>query len=144
MKQYRRHTLLALSLVLGLLTFSACDANDPGAEGRIHVLLTDAPLDDVAEAHVTIQRVELLSVDGGRVVLADREMEFDLLELRNGVTASLADVSVPEAREDAAVVGHGGVPSRRVFGGILAEGFGAGSGWFHGHERRLGRTDRDR
>ena len=64
MKQYRRHTLLALSLVLGLLTFSACDANDPGAEGRIHVLLTDAPLDDVAEAYRVI-RGELAAYGGG-------------------------------------------------------------------------------
>lgn len=70
-----------------------CDASDD-TEGRVQVLLTDAPLDDVLEAHVTIERVELVDSLGGTTILMDEPLPFDLLTLRNGVTAELANLPV--------------------------------------------------
>lgn len=95
---FRRTTHLLPALALGLLFAAACDTTTPGggAEGRLHVLLTDAPLDDVAEARVTIERVELMGDDGERIILSDEDRSFDLLELQNGVTTTLADVTLPE------------------------------------------------
>lgn len=63
--------------------------------GTIRVLMTDAPIDNVAEAHVTIRRVELVG-EAGVVVLSDEDQEFDLLELQNGLTADLAIDEVPD------------------------------------------------
>ncbi len=60
----------------------------------MQVLLTDAPLDDVLEANVTIERVELIDSIGTTTVLLDEPLPFDLLTLRNGVTAELADLPV--------------------------------------------------
>lgn len=70
-----------------------CDSASD-TEGRVQVLLTDKPLDDVLEANVVIQRVELLDSLGEATVLLDEPMPFDLLKLRDGVTAELADIAV--------------------------------------------------
>ena len=86
------HSAIALLLVSGML--AGCDAGDAGTAGRVQILLTDAPLDDVAEARVTIRRVELMG-EAGVVLLSDMEQAFDLLALRDGVTAPLADLAVP-------------------------------------------------
>src|SRR5688572_18026363 len=83
-----------------LLAFTACDdpfGSDEGA--RVTVLLTDAP-GDFATADVEIREIYLQgNADGdesdGRVVLFSGREVFDLLGLQTGVTAELADVSVP-------------------------------------------------
>jgi hypothetical protein len=90
----------ALLLTLTLAVLSGCDATDTGGGGRVRVLLTDAPLDGIAEAFVTIERVELIDTDGEVVVLMDDEQAFDLLLLRNGVTAPLAELEIPEGAYD--------------------------------------------
>jgi len=79
-----------------LVALWGCDAFQSDGGGRLRVELTDAPLDDVMEARVTIERLELLADDGDVITLSDDDMEFNLLELRNGLTAELADVEVPE------------------------------------------------
>jgi len=64
----------------------------------MRVLLTDAPSDMIASAKVTISRVYLTGNDGGSVdVMPASEMPvtFELLDLRNGVEALLADHAVP-------------------------------------------------
>lgn len=72
-----------------------CDtAGLQNGSGTIRVLMTDAPIDNVAEAHVTIRRVELVG-EAGIVVLSDEDQEFDLLELQNGLTTDLAFEEVP-------------------------------------------------
>lgn len=86
---------MVLSLVL-----VGCDflgSNEP-ANGRLIVHLTDAPLEDFQEVHVTISRVELIASDDetAAVVLSDAEQVFDLLQLQNGVTAFLAEKEIPE------------------------------------------------
>lgn len=92
------------------------DSNDsPSADGtgRLVVRLTDAPFpyDLVDEANVTVFKVEARRVDdsddsegeeGGSpyVVLMEEEIEVNLLDLVNGVTAELADAEVPAGTYD--------------------------------------------
>ena len=128
--------LLGLTLALGL-SLAACDAVDDGEAGpaRLTVRLTDAPFPfDLADsANVTITRIELLAAEDDeaeddssdaagddRIVLFDAAADggpfvFNLLDLRDGVTATLIDAAdIPTDRvyrqirvtvgDDAAVV----------------------------------------
>lgn len=93
-------TILFLTLLIAV-GIAGCDTlqNDSRVTGRVEVLLTDAPMDDFDEVLVTIDRVELLGVDSSGestlFILSDERREFDLLQLRNGVTAQLADADIP-------------------------------------------------
>lgn len=107
--------ILAAGLALGaLLACSDSESLGPG-QGRIAVRLTDAPfpLDDVASIDIFVVRVEAktqvtteedaaLDIEaddaesGGWIVLAEPNEEFDLMDLRNGVTVFLGDAVVPE------------------------------------------------
>lgn len=94
-----RVALATTAFVLTAVGFSACDMNSSGGEGRLTVYLTDMPFpfDDAAEANVTIQRVELVSADSAEtIVLTDSSMSFNLLELQNGATATLASLEIPD------------------------------------------------
>lgn len=92
-------SFLLAALTFGLVALAGCDSagTEDGntASGTVNVQLTDAPLDGVAEAHVTIEEVVLVGEEG-RFTLSDETQEFDLLELQNGVTADLAEAEVPE------------------------------------------------
>ena len=83
--------------LLSVMTLIGCDSAVPEpATSRIRIFLTDAPRGEMVEANVLIERVELLG-EGERVeLLADDPQPFDLLTLQDGVTASLADVDVPD------------------------------------------------
>ena len=96
MRSHKGFYLFLSLLTAGTLLVAGCDSIGSDGSGRIRVEMTDAPLDDVAEARITIQRVELLSDDGAVITLSDEDMDFNLLELQNGITATLADVEVPE------------------------------------------------
>jgi hypothetical protein len=81
----------------------ACNDSD-GVMGtgtsQVRVMLTDAPSDLIESAVVTISRVYLTGEDGADVDLrsaSDEPLTFDLLDLRNGVEAFLADRRVPAA-----------------------------------------------
>ena len=100
-------------LALGaLVACSDSESLGPG-EGRIAVRMTDAPfpLDDVASIDIFVTRVEAkaqvtteedaaLDVDeddaesDGWIVLAEPNDDFDLMDLRNGVTVFLGDAVV--------------------------------------------------
>lgn len=82
-------------LILIAFSINACDTSETDG-ARIEVLLTDAPLEDVLEANIVIQRIELIDSNGVTVVLSDVEQPFDLLTLQDGVTAPLADVSLSD------------------------------------------------
>jgi len=64
-RSIRSFLRLSLVLVLGLLTWTACDSSDSGGpvEGRMNLRLTDAPLDSVAEVNVTIESINLVRED---------------------------------------------------------------------------------
>lgn len=83
--------LLALG---GLL---ACQSSvGPDETGRFTVLLTDAPFpfDLVKEANVTIGRVDVVT-DAEVATILEEERTFNLLDLRDGVTAVLAEEELP-------------------------------------------------
>lgn len=91
--------MFALLLGVGLLSLNGCDlfgSSDSVGEGRVRVLLIDNPFpfDLVAEANVTISHVELIG-DDGRYAIMEEEREFNLLELRDGVSALLGEVDLP-------------------------------------------------
>lgn len=105
---------LFLSLALfGALASCSDNALGPG-EGRIAVRLTDAPFpfDEVESISMFIVRVEAKTqstseedadtdvddgdaTDDGWIVLASPNDDFDLMDLRNGVTVFLGDEDVP-------------------------------------------------
>lgn len=108
----RRHLMSGMrNLVRALAIFTlvaagACDAGAGPATGRIQVLLTDAPHEELDSALVWISRIYLVGGGGeepdtvdadslpavGRVDLYNQPgnpLVFDLLELRDGVTADL-------------------------------------------------------
>jgi hypothetical protein len=99
----RRHA--AVSLLLGLLVLTAgmvgCNDSDgviSGGNSQVRVMLTDAPADQIASAKATISRVYLVRDDDAPVDLrpaSDTPLTFELLDLRNGLTALLADHAVP-------------------------------------------------
>lgn len=92
--------LLVPLVVAGLLaglSMAACDSSD-AIEGDSHLRLrlTDAPVDDIAEAHVVITRIELHGTGEEVLVLADDPQPFDLLTLQDGVTVTLLDLDIPD------------------------------------------------
>ncbi|UCH10678.1 MAG: DUF4382 domain-containing protein [Fidelibacterota bacterium] len=108
MKTILRSTLtIMLSLVLAL-GFSACESTtDDDDTGTLSVTMTDAPFptDLVAEANVTITELEAREKDvedthSPFLTLSDSTQTFNLLDLRNGVTTSLANLDVPVGTYD--------------------------------------------
>lgn len=98
MKQFSFFLTAMLGLALCLIALPGCDSSNADADhqSRVSILLTDAPADDIVEANVIIERVELLGEGGRAILLADEPQPFDLLTLQNGVTAVLADLDVPD------------------------------------------------
>ena len=101
-RTFRAAALLLAGLLCCAAALAGCDSTDADADGdanadtgTFRLLLTDAPLDDIVEAHVVIDRIELRGTEG-TLVLADTPQAFDLLTLQNGVTATLADFDVPD------------------------------------------------
>ena len=95
--------LLGISVGL-LLIFSAGCQEVPGDQlGNLVVKITDAPfpIDLIEEATVKITKVEIRIESEGEeeeypfITLFEGEMEFNLLDLRNGITAELLDIDIP-------------------------------------------------
>jgi len=90
--------LLTAVLLGGALALAGCDAaSDQQGSATVRVHLTDFPYDLVAEANVTIVRIEMIRAGGGVELIAafDDPPEFNLLELQDGVTAFLAESVIP-------------------------------------------------
>ena len=90
--------------ILILLIFTAfvigCNDTNESSTGTITVQLTDAPFpsDLVSEANVTINKIEIRKSNDSEgfpfITLSEEEMSFNLLDLTNGVTASLVELEV--------------------------------------------------
>lgn len=107
----RKFSVLALTVLtaVGLLSVSGCDALSPDGSGMgtVRVLLTDAPFpfDLVSAANVTIVRVDLVGQQAaedttgeardGVYTVTSETLDFNLLELRDGVTALLGEIEIP-------------------------------------------------
>lgn len=112
-------TLLACTLFLA--TSCSDDSSNMDGMGRLHVQMVDAPFpfDQVAEANVTVFKIDArlkenaeLSDDDQSleedtdemsspfVVLMEQEIPLNLLNLVNGTTATMADLDVPAGTYD--------------------------------------------
>lgn len=101
----RFHFGLALAaLTLGLAAGCASNPSGPGY-GTMRVRMTDAP-GDFDEVNLVITEVSARqeaaadsgSEAGGWIVLSDGSATYDLLDLRNGVFATIGEGSVPAGR----------------------------------------------
>jgi len=104
-----RNFFYQIFTLLILMSFTiACDNKNESdaSKGRLSLLLTDAPFpsDLIAEANVTINKIEIRKSDDSEgypfIVLTEEEMSFNLLDLTNEVTASLVDTEVPVGSYD--------------------------------------------
>ncbi len=83
--------VLALAAAIG----GGCSDTTGTSDVRLTLLLTDAPTDYLASAMVTIDTISILPVGGAPIVLRDASGEYDLLELQDGVTDTLAILTIP-------------------------------------------------
>lgn len=101
-------TVIITALIIFGFSITSCEqeSKDGSTSGQLKVHLTDAPFptDLVAEANVTIDKIEIrkASEDEGYpfITLTEEKMSFNLLELTNGVTASLVDLEVDAGSYD--------------------------------------------
>jgi hypothetical protein len=94
---FRKATLLAV--VASAFVFGACDIiTSPTNTARVTVLLTDAPHAYLEAAEVTIDRIEILPVDGPPIVISTDGGTHDLLQLQDGVTAELGSATMDAGR----------------------------------------------
>jgi len=95
-------------IVIAAIGLFACNKSDDSASstGKLSIKLTDAPFptDLVAEANVTISKIEIRKSDDSEgnpfTVLSTEEMKFNLLDLTNGVTASLVNLDIEPGSYD--------------------------------------------
>lgn len=93
-----------------LLSMGACNqTTNPGeGDGKVVIKVTDDPFDisNIESATVTITRVEIKKVGDGIsdgypfVTLSDDTVTLDLIDLRNGITATLLEMDIPAGEYD--------------------------------------------
>jgi hypothetical protein len=98
-------SVLALSLLLfgnGCDTLTNGDGDDVKS-GTFSVVLTDAPFpaELLSHAFIYVDSLEARAKDAeddssSRIVLSRTPASYDLMDLRNGVTATLAELDIPE------------------------------------------------
>jgi hypothetical protein len=87
-----------LAAMLAFASLAACGDSTPASNGRISLLLTDAP-GDFVKAVVTIDRIYLQGAgEDGRVVLREDDVTTDLLTLANSTAELVQDAVVPAGR----------------------------------------------
>jgi hypothetical protein len=105
-KIVRRFLFTALALVM--IIAYGCKKDDLGGDKNVNLIikLIDGPFptDLVAEANVTISSILIKNVDENEgipfLTLTEEEMAFNLLDLTNGVTATLVDMEIPAGTYD--------------------------------------------
>jgi hypothetical protein len=103
--QIWRNLILGLTLGLSLAGCVETVATDKTASdatsvpapttASVALLLTDAPTDEFTHINLTIDRVELMAVDGSKVPLFEGLRTIDLLSLRNTADLFAANNAVP-------------------------------------------------
>lgn len=104
MKMYNISYLLAIATLPFLLS---CNSdNESTNAGTLRVQMTDAPFPTelVKEANVTISKIDIRKSEDHEgspfVTLSQETHQLNLLELTNGVTASLVDLEIPVGSYD--------------------------------------------
>ncbi len=104
MKNIRNIAIVLFSAAL--LIFSSCQKNDQDNFGILKVTITDDPfpIDFIAEANVTITKVEIRTKNDTSgnpyMILMEDTLEYNLLDLRNGVVAELLELEIPVGNYD--------------------------------------------
>ena len=96
-----------LTLLIAVFAIGCGDSASPDeGSGTLRVVMTDAPfpIDLVSEANVSIDRIEM-RVKGSEdeadfIVLTDVDTVLNLIDLQNGVVATLAEIEVPAGEYD--------------------------------------------
>lgn len=108
MKQMKFRPLIVLVLIFtGMMMSCEEGFRTDSSTGTLKIHMTDAPFptDMVAEANVTINKIEIREkVEDDSIypytVLSEEVMSFNLLELTNGVTANLVDIEIDTGAYD--------------------------------------------
>jgi len=94
-----------LTLVLAII-FTGCNKNLDNGPGRLIIKITDDPLDisSVEYANVTISKIEIRKADADEgdpfMELPMNPVTINVFELRNGITAELVNLEVPQGDYD--------------------------------------------
>jgi len=102
----KKSILIILAATLIILMPGCNKSPENYGTGRMTIKITDAPfpIDNIESALVTITKVELRKAcdcisDGNPfITVAEDTMTFNLIDLRNGITAELADVEIPAGK----------------------------------------------
>lgn len=70
----------------------------PAGSSQLLVHLVDGPLDQLQEVNVDVQKVSIVAQSGAQIELAAPNAIFDLLRLQGGISALLADRTLPADR----------------------------------------------
>ena len=103
--------LLGMLAALGIVLFTGCQDMDNGNNDqgtRLVIKLTDAPfpIDTIEAALVNITKVEIRKISEGNeegypfIPLEIEQENFNLLDLRNGITADLVDTEIEPGNYD--------------------------------------------
>ena len=92
--------LLGFLLLLSL--FSCNEKSSDSESGTLRILATDAPFDfeGVASAKITVGNIKLRQASGNSISVMDEEVTLDLLQLRNGLVDTLANIELPAGAYD--------------------------------------------
>lgn len=87
----------ALMLILSLVSCNESKTDGVAGTGTIRILATDAPFgfESVESAEITINHIQVRQASGNKITVSDDEMTLDLLQLRNGLVETLADIEIP-------------------------------------------------
>lgn len=98
---------MTMALLIAFVAIGCGDSAGPGeGNGTIRVVMTDAPfpIGMVAEANVSIERIEMRMKgsddEADFIVLTDVDTVLNLIDLQNGLTATLAELEVPAGEYD--------------------------------------------
>lgn len=102
----KKSLLIILAATLIILIPGCNKSPENYGTGRMTIKITDAPfpIDKIESAWVTITKVEMRKAgdcipDGNPfIAVAEDTMTFNLIDLRNGITADLADIEIPAGK----------------------------------------------